>query len=195
MPRRADPGNEAPLTSRPAVFLDRDGTLVDDPGYLDDPSMVRVLPGVAHALRALRHAGYLRIVISNQSGIGRGRYDVATFQTVQRAVDDALADDGADVDTTYFCPHLPDAGCPCRKPGTALHREAVARFDIDLAASWCVGDRLSDVNAAATLGAQAILVLTGDGARHASAARSLGIPVAFDLQAAVATILGPQKGG
>lgn len=179
----------------PAVFLDRDGTLIDDPGYLDDPSTVRLLAGVADGLRALEHAGYLRIVITNQSGIGRGRYDVATFHQVQHAVDTALANMGAGVDHTYFCPHLPDAGCPCRKPGTALHREAVARFDIDLAASWCIGDRLTDVTAAATLGGQAILVMTGDGARHAETARALGIGVAADLSAAVAMILGLKRGG
>ena len=180
--------------ARPAVFLDRDGTLIDDPGYLANPSDVRLLDGVADALRALEHAGYIRVIITNQSGIGRGRFDVPTFHRVQHAVDDALAALGASVDGTYFCPHVPDAGCPCRKPGTALHREAAAHFDIDLAASWCIGDQPSDLEAAAAIGARAMLVRTGEGARHVNAAQVLGIPVAPDLEAAVAAILRSRTG-
>jgi D-glycero-D-manno-heptose 1,7-bisphosphate phosphatase len=177
-------------TPRPGVFLDRDGTIIEDPGYLKDPSQVRLIPGAAEALVRLEAAGYRRIVITNQSGIGRGLYDRDAFDAVQREVERQLAEHGASVDATYHCPHLPDAGCPCRKPGTAIHREAAARFGLDLARSWCVGDRPADFMAATELGAGGMLVRTGEGERHATTAAGLGIPVAADLAAATRRILG-----
>jgi histidinol-phosphate phosphatase family protein len=144
--------------STAAVFLDRDGTLIDDPGYLADPAQVRLLPGVAAAVRAMEVAGYLRIIVTNQSGIGRQRYSIEQFLVVQREVGRQLTELGASVDATYYCPHNPDAGCTCRKPGTALYREAIARFDVDAAASWCVGNQLRDVVPAVELGMRAILL-------------------------------------
>ncbi len=173
------------MSGRPAVFLDRDGTLIEDPGYLDDPAGVRLLPGVPEALRALEAAGYARIVITNQSGIGRGRFDEAAFHRVEAELARQLAAHGATTDRTYWCPHLPDAGCACRKPGTALHRAAAAAFGLDLARSWCIGDRLGDVEAASALGGRAILVETGEGQRHRDAAAARGVPIASDLRAAV----------
>ncbi len=176
--------------STPGVFLDRDGTIIDDPGYLSDPSQVRLIAGAAAALVRLEAAGFVRIVVTNQSGIARGMYDRSAFDAVQREVERQLAEHGASVDATYHCPHLPGAGCPCRKPGTALHREAAARFDLDLERSWCVGDRPGDYLAAGELGARGILVRTGEGDRHAPAAAALGVGVAADLAAAVGHILG-----
>ena len=178
------------MTSRPAVFLDRDGTIVEDPGYLDDPSRVQLIPGAARALARFEAAGYLRVIISNQSGIGRGRYDTATFDRVQREIERQLALEGALIDLTLFCPHLPDAGCPCRKPGTALHREAIARLGIDTTRSWCVGDRIGDVAPAAELGCHAVLVQTGEGMAHDADATRRGFPVTADLAAAADLILG-----
>lgn len=175
--------------SRPAVFLDRDGTLVHDPGYLRDPAGVKILPGVSRAVEQLAEAGFARVIITNQSGIGRGILDVAAFDRVQAELVAQLTRADASIDGCFHCPHLPTDGCVCRKPGTALHREAAARLDLDIARSWCVGDRMSDVNAAAELGCRAALVMTGEGADHASAARSAGIPVVDDLAAAVVLIL------
>lgn len=171
-----------------AAFLDRDGTLVDDPGYLGDPALVRVLPGVADALRQLAELGFLRIVITNQSGIARGLLQEEQVRAVHREIERQLALSGASIDAWYHCPHAPDDHCDCRKPGTALHLEAADRFAIDLPESWCIGDRMSDVLAASGLGARAILVQTGDGARHASDARTAAIPVVADIGAAVARI-------
>lgn len=173
----------------PAVFLDRDGTLIEDPGYLADPARVRLLPGVPDALRRLSEAGYTRIVVTNQSGIGRGRYTTADFLAVEAEMERQLAATGATVDAAYHCPHLPTDGCACRKPGTDLHRSAAAAHHLDPAASWCIGDREGDILAAAALGARAILVLTGEGARHVETAAAHGIPVVADLAAAVAHIL------
>lgn len=171
-----------------AVFLDRDGTLIDDPGYLADPAQVRLLPGVAEALKGLAALGFLRIVVSNQSGIARGLLTTDQVDAVHHEVERQLAAADATIDAWYFCPHAPDDHCDCRKPGTALHREAATRFEVDLSRSWCIGDRIGDVAAAADLGAGAILVRTGDGERHAEAAMALGIPVVADLADGVARI-------
>lgn len=171
-----------------AAFLDRDGTLIDDPGYLGDPALVRLLPGVAAALVELQRLGYLRIVITNQSGIARGLLDEQQVSAVHEEIERQLAAQGATITAWYFCPHLPELGCDCRKPGTALHRAAASRFDIDLAGSWCIGDRIGDVTAGQRLGSRSILVLTGDGPEHEEQARSIGAGVANDLATAVGMI-------
>lgn len=173
---------------RPAVFLDRDGTLIDDTGYVSLPEQVRLLPGAADALIALERAGFLRIVITNQSGLGRGRYTRTAFDATQRAVEGQLRDAGATVDDVYHCPHAPDAGCLCRKPGTALHREAIATWAIDLARSWCVGDQVRDLEPARELGCRALLVRTGQGSQHVDAALALGAHVSDDLAAGLAVL-------
>ncbi len=170
---------------RPAVFLDRDGTLIDDPGYLADPAHVRLIPDVTSALRRLADQGYARIVITNQSGIGRGLYTTADFLAVEAEMERQLALDGATIDAVYHCPHLPTEGCACRKPGTLLHETAVTEHQVDPGASWCIGDRAGDITAASAIGARAILVLTGEGRHHAEMAAALGIPVVADLRAAV----------
>jgi histidinol-phosphate phosphatase family protein len=172
-----------------AVFLDRDGTLIEDPGYLSDPSLVRLLSDVGPALRRLTEAGFDLAVVSNQSGIGRGLITTAQVEAVNAAVADRLAEYGVPIAAWAYCPHLPTAGCDCRKPGTALHRAIARAASYDLARCWCVGDRISDVTPAAPLGAHAILVETGDGHHHADAARAAGIPVVATLADAVAVIL------
>ncbi len=179
--------------TRPVVFLDRDGTLVHDPGYLSNPDDVRLIDGVAPALVELEAAGFARVIITNQSGIGRGKFGVSDFDAVQAELARQLGQAGASTDAAFHCPHLPDDGCACRKPATALHREAAARLDLDLATSWCVGDRISDVAAAAGVGGRAVLVLTGDGEKHAAAAARLDIPVVADLRAAVDLILATSR--
>ena len=176
----------------PAVFLDRDGTLIEDPGHLADPAGVVLLPGVIDALHELTRLGYLRIIVTNQSGIGQGFFTEADFAAVQAELHRQLLAHGITIDAVYHCPHRREDSCDCRKPGTAMHRQATERFGIDLARSWCVGDRPGDLLPARTLGAQAILVLTGDGALHADEAGSLGFPVAADLRAAVALLTVPR---
>lgn len=172
----------------PAVFLDRDGTLVDDPGFLRDPDDVRLLPGVTEALATLERAGYRLVVITNQSGIGRGLLTDSDLLAVNERIGALLAAAGVTIQAWRHCPHLPDDGCACRKPGTALHREVAEELAIDLAASWCVGDRLGDVTAAAALGGRGVLVLTGHGPRHRDEALAASIAVVPDLMAAAAKI-------
>jgi D-glycero-D-manno-heptose 1,7-bisphosphate phosphatase len=177
-----------------AVFLDRDGTLVDDPppGNLHEAGRVRLLPGVADAVRRLNEAGWLVVTVSNQSGIARGIHDAAAYAAVQRRLAQLLAPHGAHLDAAYYCPHHPQVTgpCACRKPGVRLFREAQTALSIDFTRSFWVGDRLSDVEPARTLGGRAILVATGHGAAHRAQARALGIPVVSDLAAAVELICG-----
>jgi D-glycero-D-manno-heptose 1,7-bisphosphate phosphatase len=177
-----------------AVFLDRDGTIVDDPGFLHEPDKVRLLPGAAQALRRLNEAGWLVVIVTNQSGIGRGLYDATAYAAVQRRLGELLAAQGAHVDAAYFCPHHPakDGPCDCRKPGVGLFREAAAALGIDFRRSHWVGDRLSDLEPARALSAgaaRAILVLTGHGTAHQAQAATLGVAVVSDLAAAVDRIV------
>ena len=175
---------------RGAVFLDRDGTIVEDPGYLHDPAAVRLLPGAAAAIRRLNEAGWLAVVVSNQSGIARGMFTTADYHAVQRRLEELLAAAGARLDASYFCPHHPEltGPCPCRKPGTRLFEEARDALGIDLRRSWFVGDRPSDLEPARRLGGRGLLVLTGEGERHRAQAAALGAAVVTDLTAAVDVI-------
>ncbi len=177
--------------ARRAVFLDRDGTIVEDPGFLHEPGNVRLLPGAARAIRRLNDSGRLVVVVTNQSGIARGRYDVAAYQAVQRRLAELLAAHGARLDGAYFCPHHPEVSgpCDCRKPGVKLFRDAQAALGLDLARAVWVGDRLSDVAPAQPLGGRGILVETGHGAAHRDQARVLGVTVVPDLAAAAAEIV------
>ncbi len=174
-----------------AVFLDRDGTIVQDPGFLHDPDAVQLLAGVGGAIRRLNDAGWRVVTVSNQSGIARGLYTASDYQAVQRRLEDLLAADGARIDAAFFCPHHPEVTgpCDCRKPGTKLFEDARRALGIDFARSWFVGDRPSDVAPARMLGGNGLLVLTGQGSTHRAAAETLGAPVVADLAAAVAAIL------
>ena len=173
-----------------AVFLDRDGTIVEDPGFLHEPEKVKLLPGAAEAIRRLNTADVRVVVVTNQSGIARGRYTVDDYEAVQRRLGELLAAHGARIDGAYFCPHHPQLSgpCDCRKPGLKLFREAAQAFDIDFSRSWWVGDRLSDVQPAGLLGGQGILVTTGEGNLHQGQARALGVMVVADLAEAVQEI-------
>ena len=174
-----------------AVFFDRDGTLIEDPGFLHEPGKVRLVPGAAQAVARLNQAGWLVVTVSNQSGIARGLYTEADYHGVQRRLVELLTAHDARLDGSYFCPHHPDltGPCDCRKPGVRLFEEARTALGIDLAKSWYVGDRLSDVEPARRLGGRGVLVRTGEGAAHAEAAAASGARVVADVAAAVDDIL------
>ena len=137
---------------RRAVFLDRDGVLNQDRGYVSRPEDFEWMPGTMHALRALRRAGWALVVVTNQSGIARGLYGPAEYQNLTAWMRSELARHGIALDGVYHCPHLPDAPlaawrrqCDCRKPAPGLLRRAARDLDIDLAASVMVGDKPSDI--------------------------------------------------
>ena len=145
---------------RPAVFLDRDGTLVRDTGYLGDPDDVVLLPGAAEAVARLNAAGIGAFVVTNQSGIARGYFSEEDYARVRARLDELLEAEGARLDGSYHCPHHPEVGgaCDCRKPATGLYRRAAARHNIALERSAYIGDRWRDVAPALDMGGRGILV-------------------------------------
>ncbi len=136
---------------KPALFLDRDGTLIVDTGYPRDPALVEVLPGAIEALRELGRT-YALVIISNQSGVARGLVTETEARLVHERVVERFAAGGVTFTAAYYCKHLPDAGCPCRKPAPGLIREAAREHGLDLAASIMIGDKASDVEAGMAAG-------------------------------------------
>jgi D,D-heptose 1,7-bisphosphate phosphatase len=180
---------------RPAVFIDRDGTLVFDPppGYLRDPAEVTLIPGSAAAVARLHAAGYAVVMVTNQAGISRGHVSWDQYRRVAARVEELLALTDAHLDGTYICPHAPeiDGDCPCRKPKLLLYQQAALEHRLDFAKSWWVGDRITDLLPAARLGGRGILVLTGEGNAHRDQAAEAGFDVVLDLAAAAERILSP----
>lgn len=155
---------------RPAVFLDRDGTINEQMGYINHISRFTMLPRAAAAIRMINEQGVPVVVISNQSGLARGYFPEILLGKVHVKMTEELAKAGAHVDGIYFCPHHPEAKeerfrltCDCRKPKPGLFLQAAAELNLDLANSYMVGDRWSDLKAAAAVQAKGILVLTGYG--------------------------------
>jgi len=169
---------------RPFVFLDRDGTLIEDREYAHLPADYAPLPGTYAAVAALRAAGFGVVVVTNQSGIGRGLFSAADYADFEALMLRDFAAHGAALDGCYHCPHAPDEGCACRKPETALALRAAQEHAIDLARSWVIGDTDLDVALARNLGSHAVLVRTGHGERHRIRV-PLGTLVARDLAEAV----------
>jgi D-glycero-D-manno-heptose 1,7-bisphosphate phosphatase len=181
----------SPPTGGPALFLDRDGVLIVEKDYLCDPDEVQLVPGVPEALRRAREAGYLLVGVSNQSGLGRGRFTAEQFTAVMHRLDDLLAAAGAPLDDFYYCPHAPVDGCRCRKPLPGLLEEAARHHAWDGSRSWMVGDKLSDVDLALGAGLRPALVRTGYGDEQAGRLGDRGgVLVADDLPAVVAAIVG-----
>jgi D-glycero-D-manno-heptose 1,7-bisphosphate phosphatase len=156
---------------RPAVFLDRDGTMVQEVGYLGRPEDLRWFAWTVEAIRLLRRAGFLICVTTNQGGIGLGLFSESFLRQLHDAMDRHLAASSAPVDAWFYCPHHPRAivpelaiDCDCRKPQPGMIRQAQQQFDIDLARSFVVGDKRIDVELAERAGIRGVLVRTGHGA-------------------------------
>ena len=182
---------------RRALFLDRDGTLLEHVAYLDDPAGVKLVPGAGAALAAARRAGFLLVVVSNQAGIARGLLGEEAMQAVHAAVEEQLGRSAVTIDRFYFCPHHPDftGPCSCRKPEPGMLLEAAHDLGIDLGASFMIGDTVEDVQAGAEAGCRSILVRTGYGAAQAESRRSelpAGSGQVADLAAAIAEILADE---
>ena len=158
------------MTSRPAVFIDRDGTLTEEVGYVNHPARLRLLPRAAEAIRRLNTAGVAAVLVTNQAGIARGYFSEEVLGAVNDALRAQLARAGARLDGLYTCPHHPSEGaapyrahCECRKPRPGLLLRAAAELGLDLARSTMVGDKASDLVPGRAVGAAAVLVLTGYG--------------------------------
>jgi D-glycero-D-manno-heptose 1,7-bisphosphate phosphatase len=177
---------------RPAVFIDRDGTLIEEVNFLSRVDDLRVFPYIAEALNLLKAHGYFIVVVTNQSGIGRGIYTEADMHSIHEAMQSELA--GA-IDGFYFCPHLPDEGCVCRKPGLGMLEFAQRDFPIDLEGSWMIGDKKIDVETGQAAKIGSALVRTGYGEAHQ---HLLSIPadvIADDLLSVVRVIVNPASAG
>ncbi len=146
-----------------AVFLDRDGTINEEMGYINHLSRFRVFPQAAPAIRRLNEAHLAVVVISNQSGVARGYFSLALLEELNRRLTRILAEGGARLDGFFVCTHHPNEGCPCRKPKPALILRAARELDLDLTRSYLIGDRYTDIETAANAGVKGILVLTGYG--------------------------------
>ena len=174
------------IEKRPAAFIDRDGTLVEEVNYLSKVEDLRIFPFTAEAIRLLKEKGYRIIVVTNQSGIGRNIYGESEMQAIHDAMQDQL--DGV-IDAFYFCPHLPDEGCRCRKPALGMIEDAVSDMDIDLEKSWMIGDKNIDVETGRNARMSSALVLTGYGTKHISTLENPPEIVADDLLEAVKRII------
>lgn len=183
-----------------AVFLDRDGTINEDVGYVTDPSMFELIPGSVEAIRRLKEAGFFLVMATNQACVGKGLIVEPQLIRVLDAFQDLLDEDGARLDAVRFCPHHPDEGlgvyardCDCRKPGAGQLLSAAEEHAIDLPTSFMVGDHWSDVQAGLSAGCRSVLVLTGHGAMEYECAdkklRGSVDCVAPDLTGAVDWIL------
>jgi len=174
------------MTKRPAIFLDRDGTLVEEVNYLSRVEDLRLFPFSADAVRRLKEAGFLIIVVTNQSGIGRGIYTEAEMHAIHEAIQNEL--NGA-IDAFYFCPHLPCDGCDCRKPKLGMIEAAARDLEIDVENSWMIGDKKIDVETGLSAGMRTALVLTGYGTQHKGSLEQLPEIMEDDLEAVAAEVV------
>jgi D,D-heptose 1,7-bisphosphate phosphatase len=181
--------SEGGAMEEPAVFLDRDGTLMEDTGYVSSPELVRVFPSVKGALRKLKGAGYRLVIVTNQSGIARGKFTEADFEAVQERL---LAELGEGlIDATYMCPDGPAGESGRRKPSPAMILEAARDHGLDLSRSWMIGDKDIDVECGLGAGVRPILVQSGEG----KLAKGEGaVFVAAELAEAAEFILSTSEG-
>jgi D-glycero-D-manno-heptose 1,7-bisphosphate phosphatase len=185
---------------RPAVFLDRDGTINEEVDFVRTPDQLALIPGAAVAIRRLNRAGLLTCVISNQSGVGRGFYTEEDLTLIHARLTEDLKKEEAMLDRIYYCPHHPTEGvppynitCACRKPSPGMLLAAQRELDVDLQRSTVVGDRSVDILAGRAVGARTVLVLTGYGQKAAEECAARGIHpdhTVASIVDAVAVILG-----
>ncbi|MBI4667832.1 MAG: HAD family hydrolase [Elusimicrobia bacterium] len=195
--RSAAPPLRRALKNR-AIFLDRDGTIIHEAHYLRDPRKVKLYRGAAKALKQAERSGFKLIIVSNQSGIGRGWVCEKTVDRIHNKMKRLLsASSGARLDAVYFCPHAPWDHCPCRKPKPLLVRQACRRFNIDPRRSFVIGDKIADIKLAKAAGSTGVLVLTGHGreewARWPKNKNWKPIYVAGSLFTAIRWIVGREK--
>jgi D-glycero-D-manno-heptose 1,7-bisphosphate phosphatase len=173
--------NEGRSNLRSALLLDRDGVLNEEVNYLHDPKDLVMIADVGRVVAACNQRGIPVVVVTNQAGIGRGYYDVAAYESVNRAMAEHLSKEDAHVDAWYHCPHHPTFGCTCRKPAPGMLERGASELGLDLSRSVMVGDKKSDLLAARAVGARAILVRTGYGKGEEQSLLETGRHGLFDL--------------
>jgi D-glycero-D-manno-heptose 1,7-bisphosphate phosphatase len=173
------------------IILDRDGVINEDSDdYIKSPEEWLPIPGSLQAIARLTQAGYHIVVATNQSGVGRGLFDMATLQRIHDKMHRAVAAQGGQIEAIFFCPHAPEDNCECRKPKPGLFRNIAARLQMELRGVPAIGDTLRDIQAAQAVGARPILVRTGKGAMTAARGEGLaGVAVYADLAAATEDLL------
>lgn len=174
------------MTKRPAIFVDRDGTLIEEVNFLSRVEDLRLFPFTAEAVNLLRDNGFLIIVVTNQSGIGREIYTEAAMHKIHDQIQVEL--EGA-IDAFYFCPHLPCDGCNCRKPSLGMIEDACANFEIDMKNSWMIGDKKIDVETGRNSRMATAFVLTGYGLQHKPLLDDLPTLIAANLMEAAIKIV------
>jgi histidinol-phosphate phosphatase family protein len=173
---------------RRAIFLDRDGTIIQARHYISEVAQVELEQSAPEALLALQGRGFLLVGVTNQSGIAKGFFSMGAVRAINARVDQLLGERGIVIAGWFVCPHGASEGCACRKPAPGLVLEAAELFDIDLARSFVIGDKRSDVELAEAVGATGILVLTGHGRESLEWAHNAGCHVAGDIAHASAII-------
>lgn len=151
------------MALRRGVFLDRDGTIIQERGYLSDPETIELIPGATRAICLINRLGLAAVVVSNQSGVARGYVTLAQVEAIDRRLRLLLEQEGAFLDGMYYCPHLPADGCTCRKPEPGMLQKAAEELQIDLPGSYLAGDKTADIDTIHRVGGKGILVLTGYG--------------------------------
>lgn len=163
------------------VLLDRDGTIIVDKHYLHDPDGVELLPGAAEGLRRIQDLGFGLAVLTNQSGVGRGYYDVESINACNDRMKELLTPHGVVIDGVYYCPHAPEDSCQCRKPATGMMEQAARELDFEPSESYMIGDKKADMGVGRNTGATTILVRTGKGADQEAKCADMADHVADDL--------------
>ena len=171
---------------RPAVFIDRDGTLVEEVNFLSKVEDLQLFPFTAEAIQLLKERGFRIVVVTNQSGIGRNIFSEMDMRSIHEELQIRL--EGA-IDAFYFCPHLPNEGCRCRKPALGMIEDAVSELNIEMTGSWMIGDKKIDVETGRNAGISSALVLTGYGTNHLDSLDWRPDVVASDLLDAVKCII------
>ena len=203
--RLPTPGSRLPVSQlHAAVFMDRDGTICEEVGYLDSVERFRLIPGSGAAIRLLNQRGFKAVVVTNQSGGARGFFSEVRLQELHAELSRQLREEGAFLDGIYYCPHHPTEGqgpyrkiCDCRKPAAGLIVKAAGDLRLDLALSYAVGDRIADLECGQRVGTKGVLVLTGYGKEELASQKEKGETrpafIAGDLYEAVRWIIGNRE--
>lgn len=174
---------------KPAIFLDRDGVIIVEKNFLKDPEEIEFYPGAIEALKAIGDE-YIKIVISNQSGVARGYFTSADVEKINTHISSILKMSGISIDAWYFCPHGPDDNCQCRKPRPGMIMKAEEKFNINIPNSWIIGDKSTDIEAGKAAGINTILVKTGYGGSEPGASDIASDYLASDIGEAIKYING-----